>query len=212
MVKAADTGLFITLEGGEGVGKTTLMTALADWLGSQGRAVVCTREPGGTPLAEQLRDVLLSRDTGALDSQAELLMMFASRAQHLAELIRPSLAAGNIVLCDRFTDATYAYQGGGRELGNRDIARLEDLVHGDLQPDLTVLLDLPVTEGLERAGKRSEPDRFESEDLQFFDRVRTAYLDRAEAHPQRIVVVDAAASPGDVLNQVKTILNERLGV
>ena len=212
MTSELKTGFFITLEGGEGVGKTTLMKAVADWLKARGHDVVCTREPGGTPLAEQLREVLLSRSTDSLDSQTELLLMFASRAQHLAELIRPALDEGHIVLCDRFTDATYAYQGGGRELGSADIERLEELVHGDLQPDLTLLLDLPVEQGLERAGKRSSPDRFESEDLAFFNRVRAAYLQRAEKHPERISVVDAEPSPAQVFATVKTILRERFGV
>jgi dTMP kinase len=154
-------GTFITVEGGEGAGKTTMMDRMVDWLAAHGRHVVRTREPGGTELAEKLREILLDKGNAGLSGQAELLLMFASRAQHLDEVIRPALHRGDTVLCDRFTDATWAYQGGGRGLPLDDIAALERLVHGDLQPDLTLLLDLPVEQGLRRASKRGESDRFE---------------------------------------------------
>jgi dTMP kinase len=203
-------GIFITIEGGEGAGKTTMMERMADWLGARGQRVVRTREPGGTELAEKLRDILLDRNTVGLSGQAELLLMFASRAQHLAELIRPALQRGDTVLCDRFTDATWAYQGGGRGLPAADIATLEALVHGDLQPDLTVLLDLPVEQGLGRASRRSETDRFESESGGFFERVRQTYLQRAAQAPERFAVVDATGTEQQVWAQVENILAQRI--
>jgi len=204
-------GTFITIEGGEGAGKTTMMDRVAGWLTAHGRRVVCTREPGGTDLAEKLRDILLDRNTVGLSGQAELLLMFASRAQHLAEVIRPALQRGETVLCDRFTDATWAYQGGGRGLPAADIAALESLVHGDLQPDLTVLLDLPVGQGLSRASQRGASDRFESESGGFFERVRRAYLQRAAAAPERFAVVDASGTEDQVWVQVEQILQQRIG-
>jgi len=204
-------GTFITIEGGEGAGKTTMMDRMAAWLAAHGRRVVCTREPGGTDLAEKLRDILLDRNTVGLSGQAELLLMFASRAQHLAEVIRPALQRGETVLCDRFTDATWAYQGGGRGLPAADIAALESLVHGDLQPDLTVLLDLPVGQGLSRASQRGASDRFESESGGFFERVRQAYLQRAAAAPERFAVVDASGTEDQVWVQVEQILQQRIG-
>ena len=203
-------GTFITIEGGEGAGKTTMMERMADWLTARGRKVVRTREPGGTELAEKLREILLDRNTVGLSGQAELLLMFASRAQHLAELIRPALQRGDTVLCDRFTDATWAYQGGGRGLPATDIATLERLVHGDLQPDLTVLLDLPIEQGMRRASRRSESDRFESESDGFFARVRHAYLQRAAAAPERFAVVDASGTEAEVWAQVEHVLQNRM--
>lgn len=203
-------GKFITMEGGEGAGKSTMMDRVADWLKEAGYEVVNTREPGGTVLAEKLRKVLLDRDNTALSGQAELLLMFAARSQHLAELIRPELARGHCVLCDRFTDATWAYQGGGRGLPLADIETLESLVHGDLQPDLTLLLDLPVEQGLTRAGKRSRADRFEMESHAFFDRVRNAYLQRAAASPERFAVIDASGDVESVWAQISDVLEERL--
>jgi dTMP kinase len=204
-------GTFITVEGGEGAGKTTMMERMAAWLAQRGREVVSTREPGGTELAEKLRGLLLDKNTVGLSGQAELLLMFASRAQHLAELIRPALGRGATVLCDRFTDATWAYQGGGRGLPLEDIAALERLVHGDLQPDLTVLLDLPVSQGLQRATRRGETDRFEEESAGFFERVRQAYLERAGAAPERFAVVDASAAVEEVWKQVEAVLQQRIG-
>jgi len=203
-------GLFITVEGGEGAGKSTQMELIAAWLASQGRNVIQTREPGGTALAETLRGILLDKRNETLSSLTELLLMFASRAQHLAELIRPALKNGDTVLCDRFTDATWAYQGGGRELPRNEIAALEQLVHGDLQPDLTLLLDLPVEEGMGRAARRSESDRFERESLPFFERVRTAYLERAVAEPGRFAVIDASGGVDDVWEQIRRVLEARV--
>jgi len=203
-------GTFITIEGGEGAGKTTMMERMEAWLTAHGRNVVRTREPGGTELAEKLRDILLDKNTVGLSGQAELLLMFASRAQHLAELIRPALQRGDTVLCDRFTDATWAYQGGGRGLPLEDIAALERLVHGDLQPDLTVLLDLPVKQGLGRASRRGASDRFEEESNGFFERVRQAYLQRAEGAPERFAVVDASGSVEAVWAQIEDILQRRV--
>lgn len=201
---------FITMEGGEGAGKSTMMARVADWLKKSGFEVVTTREPGGTGLAEKLREVLLDRDNNALTGKAELLLLFAARAQHLEELIRPELARGSCVLCDRFTDATWAYQGGGRGLALADIEALENLVHGDLQPDLTLLLDLPVEQGLSRAGKRSKADRFEMESTMFFNRVRKAYLERAEAFPERFAVIDASLDREAVWAQIRDVLEARL--
>ncbi|MGK2927118.1 MAG: dTMP kinase [Lysobacterales bacterium] len=202
-------GIFITIEGGEGAGKSTIMQRVAAWLDARGHRVVSTREPGGTELAEKLRAILLDPNTVGLAGQAELLLMFAARAQHLAELIRPALERGDTVLCDRFTDATWAYQGGGRGLPREDIAALELLVHGDLQPDLTLLLDLPVEQGLQRASRRGAADRFEGEPAEFLERVRAAYLERAAAAPQRFVQVDASGSAEAVWAQVERTLQER---
>lgn len=202
-------GTFITIEGGEGAGKSTIMRRVAAWLDERGHRVVSTREPGGTELAEKLRAILLDRNTVGLAGQAELLLMFAARAQHLAELIRPALERGETVICDRFTDATWAYQGGGRGLPREDIATLERLVHGDLQPDLTLLLDLPVEQGLQRASRRGAADRFEEESVEFLERVREAYLERAAAAPQRFVWVDAAGSVEAVWAQVERALQAR---
>ncbi len=185
------TGRLISLEGGEGAGKSTVMAAIEDWLRARGVAVLRTREPGGTPLGERIRDLLLgSRDSMA--AQTELLLMFAARAQHLAEVIRPALARGAVVLCDRFTDATYAYQGGGRGLSVERIAILESFVQGELRPDLTLVFDLPVEVGLARAAARGRLDRFEQEGQAFFEAVRQAYLQRAGQQPQRYRLLDAA--------------------
>ena len=203
-------GSFLTIEGGEGAGKSTMMDRVAAWLESGGRQVVRTREPGGTELAEKLRHILLDKTNTGLSDQAELLLVFASRAQHLTELIRPALQRGDTVLCDRFTDATWAYQGGGRGVPAGDIAVLERLVHGDLQPDLTLLLDIPVEQGLQRASRRSESDRFEEESLGFFERVREAYLRRAAAAPQRFVVIDASGSVEQVWERVEAALQQRM--
>lgn len=205
-------GRFISMEGGEGAGKSTMMSHMAGWLESKGHRVIRTREPGGTVLAEKIRAILLDDEHLTLCSQAELLLLFASRAQHLDELIRPALARGETVLCDRFTDATWAYQGGGRQLPASLIASLEQMVHGDLQPDLTLLLDLPVEVGLERASRRGAADRFEQESVLFFERVRQAYLDRAEVHANRFAVIDAALEPEQVWAQIQSVLERRLGL
>jgi dTMP kinase len=202
-------GRFITIEGGEGAGKSTMIDRVAEWLEASGCRVVRTREPGGTELAEKLRKILLDKDNVSLSSKAELMLVFAARAQHLAERIRPALMRGETVLCDRFTDATWAYQGGGRKLPRQDIATLENLVHGDLQPDLTLLLDLPVKQGMRRASDRGQADRFEQESFEFFERVREAYLERARSAPQRFAVIDASRNVEEVWSQIETVLQER---
>lgn len=206
-------GWFITLEGGEGAGKSTMMSRMESWLQAAGHEVVTTREPGGTPLAEEIRKLVLDAPEGeGTDAPAELtelLLMFAARAQHLERLIRPALAAGTTVLCDRFTDATWAYQGAGRGLPPSWIGALEELVHGDLQPDLTVLLDLDAELGLRRAARRSDPDWFERENIEFFERVRESYLDRASRFPERFAIVDASADEETVWKRVESVMRER---
>ena len=186
------SGLFITLEGPEGAGKSTNREYLAELLVQAGIEVVLTREPGGTPLAERIRELLLAPDSEIMAVDTELLLMFAARAQHLAGVIRPALARGAVVLCDRFTDATYAYQGGGRGLAHERIAILEQFVQGDLRPDLTLVFDLPVEVGLARAAARGKLDRFEQEQQSFFEAVRQTYLARAAQAPERYRVLDAA--------------------
>jgi dTMP kinase len=207
-------GRFITFEGGEGVGKTTQLARVAAWLQERGVEVVRTREPGGTPRAERLRHVLLDRDEEPMPESCELLLMFAARATHLANLVRPAMARGAFVLCDRFTDATYAYQGGGRGVPRQDIDALVRIVHPDLQPDLTILLDAPVDTGLGRARARNGddgPDRFESERREFFERVRSTYLERAAREPRRFRVVDASRPVEDVERAIRASLDELLG-
>ncbi len=201
-------GRFITVEGGEGAGKSTCLEFLRDHLEAAGRRVVMTREPGGTPLAERIRELLLGHHAGGMADDCELLLVFAARADHLARVIRPALARGDWVLSDRFTDATYAYQGGGRGLDVARITQLEALVQGDLRPDLTLLLDLPVAAGLARAAGRAEaPDRFESEAAGFFERVRAAYLERAAREPERFRVVDAGRPLDQVTGQLREVLD-----
>jgi dTMP kinase len=199
-------GRFITLEGGEGAGKSTLAKALAEALRQRGLRVMLTREPGGTPLAERVREVLLARTDEAVDPRAELLLMFAARALHVEGLIRPALARGDWLLCDRFSDASYAYQGGGRGVPSALIDTLASSVHGDLWPDATLLLDLPVADGMRRAAARSGADRFEAERVDFFERVRATYLQRAAAEPRRIHRLDASAAPEQVLRQSLAVL------
>ena len=190
-------GKFITIEGTEGVGKTTNIEFIKQWLSQQSIPFVNTREPGGTPLAEEIRQLLLANRDEAVSSTAELLMMFAGRAQHIEQLIEPQLASGHWVLCDRFTDATYAYQGYGRGYDLDAIATLERLVQQGRQPDLTLLFDVDPIVGIERARQRAELDRFEEEALSFFERVRNGYLQRA-AMESRFAVIDAARSIDDV--------------
>jgi len=202
-------GRFITFEGGEGAGKSTQLARAAEWLRALSIEVVVTREPGGTPRAERLRAILLERDDEPMPQSCELLLMFAARAAHLENLVRPAVARGAWVLCDRFTDATYAYQGGGRGLPTAQIDAMVDIVHPDLQPDLTLLLDLPVAAGMARAASRngsSGPDRFEAEQQAFFERVRATYLQRARNEPGRFRVIDAAGSPDDVGQAVRAAL------
>ncbi|MCK4493039.1 MAG: dTMP kinase [Methylococcales bacterium] len=184
-------GQFITIEGGEGVGKSTNLDFIKNVLLKQGKHVVITREPGGTVLAEKLRHLLLATDAGKIDDTTELLLMFAARADHIQQVIRPALAQGKWVLCDRFTDSTYAYQGGGRGLNTKNIAWLEQFVQLQLQPDLTFLLDAPIEIGMARAKKRGALDRFETEKMLFFNHVRAAFLERAKAFPERIKRIDA---------------------
>ena len=199
-------GKFLTIEGTEGVGKSTNLAFVCDWLGARGIEVIVTREPGGTPLAEEVRSLLLSKRNEAVDETAELLLVFAARAQHLAQVIKPALARGAWVLSDRFTDATYAYQGGGRGLSKATIAQLEQLVQGDLRPDLTLILDIDVELGLNRARQRGELDRFESETIGFFERVRAAYRQRVQAAPERYALVDAGKPLAEVQADLAAVL------
>lgn len=200
--EAPPLGRFITLEGVEGAGKSTQMVLIRQVLEQLGLGVVLTREPGGAPLAERIRQLLLDPASGGMAIDTELLLVFAARAEHLAKTIRPALARGDWVVCDRFTDASYAYQGGGRGLDPARIGILEDYVQGELRPDLTLLFDLPVEVGLARAGKRSVPDRFEGETERFFIAARATYLTRALAEPGRIRLIDACAPLAEVCQAV----------
>ncbi|PCK03545.1 MAG: dTMP kinase [Alteromonadaceae bacterium] len=187
-------GKFVTVEGGEGVGKTTNISFIKQRLEDAGHKVLLTREPGGTPLSEELREILLAKREEAVDPSAELLLVFAARAQHLNSVIIPAINRGEWVLCDRFTDATYAYQGYGRGLSVELVMQLESLVQGDIRPDKTFYLDLDVEIGLKRASARASLDRFESEDMAFFRRVREGYLARVNMSPDRYYVIDASQS------------------
>lgn len=198
---------FITIEGGEGAGKTTALGFIENYLRKAGIPLIVTREPGGTFLGEQLREILLNPNENTICGEAELLMMFAARAQHLQDVIYPALEQGRWVLCDRFTDATFAYQGGGRQLDEQPVALLEALVQGSRRPDLTLLLDVPVEIGLQRARKRGELDRFETEQVAFFERVRHVYLARAAAEPGRICVIDAQPPLDEVQRQIDVALS-----
>lgn len=202
-----NSGRFITLEGGEGVGKTTCLATVAERIRAGGRDVVVTREPGGTHLGEGLRTLLLHSQQLAIE--AELLMMFAARVQHVREVILPALARGCWVVSDRFTDSSYAYQGGGRGVPAASLQFLEHFLPDALQPDLTLLLDAPVEVGLARARARGGTDRFESEALAFQERVRDAYLERAAAFPERIVVIDASAPAEAVRSHILAVLEHR---
>ena len=197
-------GKFITLEGSEGVGKTTNLEFVHRYLENAGIESVQTREPGGTPLAEELREILLAVREETMSAQAELLMMFAARSQHLDQVIEPHLAAGRWVICDRFTDATYAYQGGGRGVDEDQIAALEVLVHGDLQPDLTLYLDLAPEIASQRIAQR-QADRFELEKRVFFERVRASYLNRAKRY-KRFAVIDASVTLAEVQDRIAEVL------
>lgn len=202
----ARRGLFITVEGGEGVGKSTNIAVVEDWLQHRGIPYRLTREPGGTPLAEQVRELLLAQREEPMAPLAELLLMFAARAQHIQQVIEPALAEGAWVICDRFTDATYAYQGGGRQLPEHWVATLETLVQGELRPDLTLLLDAPLEVGLSRADQRGELDRFEIEQRAFFERVRACYLERAAAEPERFRVVDSNRPLEVIAEEIRELL------
>jgi dTMP kinase len=199
-------GKFITLEGGEGVGKTTNLAFIKDYLQQHNIPVIVTREPGGTVLAEKIRQLLLDKDSEIISEHAELLMVFAARAQHIKHVIEPALAQGGWVLCDRFTDATYAYQGGGRNMRISTIEWLENLVQGNLRPDLTILLDAPVEIGIERARSRGAFDRFEVENISFFEHVRRAYLLQAELYPERIKIIKANQPLIDVQRAIVNVV------
>lgn len=201
------SGYFITVEGGEGVGKSSNLGFIESWLREAGKDVVMTREPGGTALGEKIRELLLDAGQNNMMVDTELLLMFAARAQHLEEVIKPALAEDKWVVCDRFTDATYAYQGGGRGVDFQRIAQLEQWAQGNLRPDLTLLLDMPVQQGLQRAGRRSTPDRFEREQQHFFERVRETYLIRARQEPGRFRVIDAAPDLEQVQQQITAVLS-----
>ncbi len=201
-------GKFITVEGIEGVGKSTNLAFIEQWLRARDIDVVVTREPGGTELAEAIRGLLLDSPPGSVPEMAELLLMFAARASHLRELIEPSLRAGRWVVCDRFTDASYAYQGAGRGLGDAPVATLESLVQGGLRPDLTLLLDASPDFTASRRASRGTDDRFEKEGRAFFERVRAAYLQRAAAEPGRIKCVDASRPLTEVQQQIGQLLAE----
>jgi dTMP kinase len=207
-------GKFITIEGGEGVGKSTQIAALREFLSQRGRRVVVTREPGGTPRAERIRELLLANTDEPMPPICELLLVFAARASHLANVIEPALARGDWVVCDRFTDATYAYQGGGRRMSAETIATLERLVQGDLRPDLTLLLDVTLAVSAARAQQRNAAagtaDRFEREQRDFFERVRNAYLSRAQAQSTRFAVIDAGGDRDQVAAAIRTAVESRL--
>ena len=200
------TGKFITLEGVEGVGKSTNLALISELVKSGGYDVLVTREPGGTTLGERVREILLDKDEHGMTPMAELLLMFAARAQHVEEVIKPALARGIWVVSDRFTDSSYAYQGGGRQLGSDAVAALERQVLGGFRPDLVIILDLDVQAGLERASKVSEADRFESEEREFFERVRAAFVSRSSEPGYHLV--DAARPLIDVQADIATIIRE----
>lgn len=200
------TGKFITLEGIEGVGKSTNLEFVAEYLTDRGKRVITTREPGGTPVAERLRELLLDSEPGSVPATCELLMMFAARAAHLEKVIRPALEEGIWVVCDRFTDATYAYQGGGRGFPDGDIDLLKSLVQGGFAPDMTILLDASTDVSEARRATRGHQDRFESEELEFFQRVRAKYLEIAEREPERVVIVDAGRTLEQVQGAIQSVL------
>lgn len=198
-------GLFITLEGIEGAGKSSNIEYIKELLQHHEREIVVTCEPGGTELGERIRALLLNTPGVEIPADTETLLMFAARADHLEKVVRPALAQGKVVVCDRFTDATYAYQGAGRGVGRERVAELENWVQKDLRPQLTLLFDVAPNVGLRRAGNRSDPDRFEREGQQFFDATRQAYLDIAAQEPRRVKVIDADANLDEVRKQIAEI-------
>ncbi|MDE1462632.1 dTMP kinase [Spartinivicinus poritis] len=200
------SGLFITVEGSEGVGKSTCISFITNWLHANGLPCIATREPGGTPFAETIRNLLLAPQQEPVTDLTELLLMFAARAQHLEQVIKPAMAEQKIVVCDRFTDATYAYQGGGRGGDFLQISQLEQLVQGSLRPHATLLLDMPVADALKRAAKRGALDRIESQTIDFFERVRQAYLERAKQYPEQFYLIDASQPLAQVQQQVEQVL------
>ena len=205
-------GRFITFEGVEGVGKSTQVQRLADWLAEQGRDVVRTREPGGAPLAEKVRELLKQSPHGSIPATSELLLIFAARAAHAEALLRPTLERGQWVVCDRFVDASIAYQGAGRGLGRERVEALAEWLVPDLVPDLTLVLDLPIDAGFERLDARGERDRFEQEDGVFFRRVRDAYLELADREPRRVHIVDARGTVEEVAQRCRDVVAAHLRV
>ncbi|MGB5257489.1 MAG: dTMP kinase [Woeseiaceae bacterium] len=203
-------GRFITIEGIEGVGKSTNMATLVEHIEAAGRRVLTSREPGGTPVAEDIRDLLKDRDDEPIPEIAELLLMFAARSLNVNNVILPALEAGTWVVCDRFTDSSRAYQGGGRGIPMETIDRLADWVHGDTWPDLTILLDAPVEIGMQRADKRGNPDRFEQEQHDFFQRVRECYLQLAIKEPGRFVVLDTTQPLEQVGEEIRQLADQLL--
>ena len=203
-------GLFITLEGIEGAGKSTAVDFIEDFLTKEGHDVIKTREPGGTVIGEQIREILLKNENYTLTYDTELLLVFSARAQHIQEVILPALSSGKIILCDRFTDASYAYQGGGRGIDTSRINLLEKWVQGDLRPNLTLLFDLDASIGMQRTKKRSDADRFEREEINFFEKIRNTYLERAKNEPQRFRIINSASSLESVKEQIITILKDFL--
>lgn len=203
-------GKFITIEGIEGVGKSTNMDVLVRRIEAAGHKVLTTREPGGTPFAEDIRDIVMNRDEEPVPEIAELLLIFAARSFNVSNVIRPALTAGTWVVCDRFTDSSRAYQGGGRGLPMETIDKVADWVHGDTWPDKTILLDAPVEIGMRRAGDRSEPDRFEKEQHDFFQRVRDCYLSLAAKEPQRFITVDTTRELDVVAAEIEAIADRLL--
>ncbi|MCK4951529.1 MAG: dTMP kinase [Gammaproteobacteria bacterium] len=203
-------GMFITVEGSEGAGKSTNLEFIQERLQAAGKELVMTREPGGTELGEEIRELLLGHKHDGMSDDCELLLMFAARAEHLNRVIKPALNKGKWVVCDRFTDATYAYQGGGRGIPMQRIEALENWVQGELRPDLTLFLDVPVDIGMKRAGERSAPDRFERQQIDFFERVRTCYLERARSDAVRYRIIDAGQSLEDVQRDIAKVLTKVL--
>ncbi len=201
-------GMFISLEGSEGVGKTTSLKFVQNYIESLGHKVLLTREPGGTPMAEELRNILLSEREEKVEADTELLLMFAARCQHVNQVIKPALEQGTSVICDRFVDASYAYQGGGRGLDFSRIQQLEEWCLDGFKPDLTLLLDMSVEEGIARTKKRGKADRFETEKMAFYEKIRAAYLLRAEQNPQRMAVIDAAPDISQVQTSLKSVLEQ----
>jgi dTMP kinase len=203
-------GRFITLEGIEGAGKTTQLAYIRGLLEMAGKRVVSTREPGGTPLGDKLRGLLLDPENAPMSEQTELLLMFAARCEHLVRAIRPALERGDWVLSDRFSDASYAYQGGGRQMGLDRVRALDEWVGNELRPDLTLLLDIPVALGMHRARRRSNPDRFESEQQAFFERVRASYLELAAAEPGRFRVIRSDRELSAVQEEIQAVIRTLL--
>jgi dTMP kinase len=203
-----NTAKFITLEGSEGVGKTTSLNFIKDFIEAQGHKVVVTREPGGTPLAEDLRATLLANRVEKIEPDTELLLMFAARCQHVNQVIKPALESGVWVLSDRFIDASYAYQGGGRGICFERINQLEQWSLSGFKPDMTILLDMPVEEGMARTRLRGAPDRFETEKMDFYQKIRAAYLQRAKQEPSRMHVIDAAPKVEQVQRSLRALLQE----